>query len=213
MQLDQLDINTLAGDMGFSDLPESSTGSTKFTTDRLLDQHKFWAPGLQSAHLPGCSSLHKFHVAICGCQVTRACQEKEQLGERNGPRRLLLAQLVIAMEQLENGGTLIAVLHKPESFHTAQILHMFSGFSHLVLFKPQKVHAKRSSFYMVARRVQSRSDQASEAVRLWKKEWFTTTFGPGSPHKLSRKQLAAPECDGSSASHQKLTASVAWSRP
>jgi len=75
---------------------------------------------------------------------------------------------VIAMEHLKNNGTLIAVLHNPESLETAEILHIFSSFSDITLFKPDKAHAKRSSFYMVTKNVQPHIQAAIEAVETWK---------------------------------------------
>jgi hypothetical protein len=81
------------------------------------------------------------------------------------------------MEHLKNTGTLIAVLHKPESLDTAEILHTFSSFSDITLFKPDKAHAKRSSFYMVAKNVQSHSLAAVEAVKRGKRSGGSRHWG------------------------------------
>jgi hypothetical protein len=89
------------------------------------------------------------------------------------------------MEHLKNTGTLIAVLHKPESLDTAEILHTFSSFSDITLFKPDKAHAKRSSFYMVAKNVQSHSLAAVEAVKTWKEKWRVATLGSNDEYAVS----------------------------
>lgn len=157
MKLDLCDINTLAGDMGLSSIPESHPEASAFTVAKLLGQEEF-------------------DVIICGCQVTRN-QEREQWREHREAGRLQLAQLVIALEHLKSGGTLVAVMHKPEDIHTAEMLHIFSTFSEVSLFKPKRAHAKRSSFYMVAKNVAARHKQAIEAVEIWKREWIVSTLG------------------------------------
>jgi hypothetical protein len=39
---------------------------------------------------------------------------------------------------------MIVLLHKPEGMNTAEILHVFSQFSTVKLFKPEQSHAKRT---------------------------------------------------------------------
>ncbi|KAL7914918.1 hypothetical protein GGI35DRAFT_435570 [Trichoderma velutinum] len=157
VKLDLCDINTLAGDMGLTSIPENHPGASTFTVAKLLGQEMF-------------------DVVVCGCQVTRN-QELGEWRERREARRLELAQLVIALEHVKSGGTLVVVMHKPEEIHTAELLHIFSTFSEISLFKPQKAHAKRSSFYMVAKKVDTRNDQAIQAKEIWKKEWIESTLG------------------------------------
>ena len=155
LKLELRDINTLAGDLGLSSIPETHPGAQTLTVEKLLNGEAY-------------------DVAICGCQVTRTHQ-REQWREHLESRRLQLAQLVIAIEHLKDNGTLIAVLHKPESFDTTEILRLLSGFSDIALFKPGKAHAKRSSFYMVAKNV--RPQMAVKIVEAWKEEWRIATLG------------------------------------
>ncbi|UKZ72672.1 hypothetical protein TrVFT333_000305 [Trichoderma virens FT-333] len=157
MKLDLCDINTLAGDMGLTSIPETHPAASTFTVTKLLEQEMF-------------------DVVICGCQVTRN-QELEEWRENREAGRLQLAQLVIALEHVKSGGTLVAVMHKPEEIHTAELLQIFSTFSQISLFKPKRAHAKRSSFYMVAKNVDARNDQAIEAVETWRREWIDSTLG------------------------------------
>lgn len=60
------------------------------------------------------------------------------------------------------------------------------------LFKPTKVHAKRSSFYMVATRVDSRSPQAVKAIEEWRETWKIATFGTDEEFK---EVIRASEAD------------------
>lgn len=157
MKLDLCDINTLAGDMDLTSIPESHPAASTFTVTKLLGNELF-------------------DVVICGCQVTRN-QELEEWREHREARRLQLAQLVIALEHIKSGGTLVAVMHKPEEIHTAELLQTFSRFSEISLFKPKRAHAKRSSFYMVAKKIDTGSNQAIQAKEIWKKEWIDSTLG------------------------------------
>lgn len=168
LKLELRDINTLAGDLGLSSVPETHPGAETLTLEKLLGEELY-------------------DVAICGCQVTRT-QQREQWRVDREPRRLQLAQLVIAMEHLKDNGTLIAVLHKPESFDTAEILRLFSGFSNITLFKPVKAHAKRSSFYMVAKKV--RPLMAVETIEAWKEEWRIATLGSQNEYEVLTRRSA-----------------------
>ena len=63
--------------------------------------------------------------------------------------RLLIAQLIIALEYINRGGTLIVKFNHLESVITAQLVYMLDNFSEkLVVFKPG-TSAKRGSFYAV----------------------------------------------------------------
>ncbi|KFY21943.1 hypothetical protein V493_06973 [Pseudogymnoascus sp. VKM F-4281 (FW-2241)] len=168
LKLELRDINTLAGDLGLSSVPETHPGAETLTLEKLLGEELY-------------------DVAICGCQVTRT-QQREQWREHRESRRLQLAQLVIAMEHLKDNGTLIAVLHKPESFDTAEILRLFSGFSNITLFKPVKAHAKRSSFYMVAKKV--RPLMAVRTIEAWKEEWRIATLGSHNEYEILTRRSA-----------------------
>lgn len=86
------------------------------------------------------------------------------------------------MEHLKDNGTLIAVLHKPESFDTAEILRLFSSFSNITMFKPVKAHAKRSSFYIVAKKV--RPLMAIKTIEAWKEEWRIATLGSHNEYEI-----------------------------
>lgn len=156
LKVELLDINTLAGDLGLDSIPETHPGANTFVLPKLL-----------------CAET--YDVAICGCQTTRIQQREHWRAGLEG-RRLHLAQLVIAMDHLNDHGTLIVVSHRPEMLDTAEMLRVFCSFSDVVLFKPNKAHAKRSSFYMVAKDVRPRSQAAIEAVNGWREEWQMATL-------------------------------------
>jgi hypothetical protein len=54
------------------------------------------------------------------------------------------------------------------------------------MFKPVKKHAVKSSFYVVAKNVQSPSAELNIAVEGWKKEWHIVTFGTDAEYAENR---------------------------
>jgi hypothetical protein len=83
----------------------------------------------------------------------------------------------VSLQRIKQGGTVVALLHKLDAWDTIALLHKLSRFSTLELFKPEKKHAVKSSFYVVAKNVQSHSTESNMAVEGWKKEWHIATFG------------------------------------
>jgi hypothetical protein len=56
----------------------------------------------------------------------------------------------------------VILLHNIEAWNTCTLLKAFDSFSSIVLFKPEKKYATRSSFYLVAKNVQPESEPAKE---------------------------------------------------
>lgn len=71
---------------------------------------------------------------------------------------------------------MVVLLHKPETEPNLRLLATFSAFSNLQVFKPRKVHATRSSFYMIASNIQSKSSAAQAVVEQWKFQWRQMTL-------------------------------------
>jgi hypothetical protein len=46
----------------------------------------------------------------------------------------------------------------------------------IVVFKPKKFHAEKSSFYMVAKNVRSQSREATDAIESFRRSWLRCTF-------------------------------------
>jgi 23S rRNA U2552 (ribose-2'-O)-methylase RlmE/FtsJ len=152
-----LDITMLAGEMGVDQVPPTHPEQAQFLGDR---------PYLGQT----------FHLIFCDGQVLRTHKRAEHR-ERQEGLRLTVSQLVFALQRIRPGGTLVMLLHKIEAWHNTELLYRFSQFSSITLFKPEKKHAIRSSFYLVAKNVQPESDRAKEAVDVWKRAWWRATFG------------------------------------
>ncbi|WDK17053.1 hypothetical protein CGRA01v4_08336 [Colletotrichum graminicola] len=154
-----MDITMLVQDMGATDIPSNHPDSDHFIRQQQL--------GPQD----------KFHLVLCDGQVLRQHQEfRAQYRERCEARRLTATQLALGLEHLEPGGTMVVLLHKVEAWDTVLLLWKFSKFSTVRLFKPTKRHVNRSSFYMVASKVQSLSAAATAAIKVWKEVWRVATF-------------------------------------
>jgi 23S rRNA U2552 (ribose-2'-O)-methylase RlmE/FtsJ len=120
----------------------------------------------------------EFDLVFCDGQVLRTnAEHREESLEMYAASRLTSSQLILAMNRIKQGGTLIMLLHKVEAWDTIKLLATISDFSDIQLFKPSKIHAARSSFYLIAKNVQPTSPAALAAVEKWKKTWRQATFG------------------------------------
>lgn len=117
----------------------------------------------------------EYDLIICDGQTLRTQDLSESRRERE-PVRLTNAQLFLGLKRIKPGGTMIVLLHKAHAMSTFRIVHTFSGFSHIKLYKPTAAHRQRSSFYMVARGVQPTSKEGAEALEIFKNSWINATF-------------------------------------
>lgn len=116
-----------------------------------------------------------FELVVCDGQVLRTHQHG-----RNRDReilRLLTAQLILGLNRIKPGGTLIILLHKVDAWDNILLLQTLETFSKIRLYKPKKIHSLRSSFYLIAKNVLPESAPALEAIERWKSEWWQATFG------------------------------------
>lgn len=153
-----VDMNLLAADMGVENIPQVHEEAANFLPRMLPEGERI------------------FDLAICGGAMLRT-HERASYREQNEAVRLSATQLAMGMEHLREGGTMIVLLHKVEATRTVRLMHQFSTFSKVRLFKPSKAHNTRSSFYMVASGVQVLQPKAIAAVGGWKKIWQAATFG------------------------------------
>ncbi|KAF7548038.1 hypothetical protein G7Z17_g7311 [Cylindrodendrum hubeiense] len=160
LEVEFLDVTMLAGDMGITkeDIPVSHPDRDAFTIQRIF------------------SAQEKFDLAFCDGQVLRT-QQRSQWREPFEAYRLTKSQLALSLEHLKPGGTMVILLHKLEAWGSVKLLHTLSKFSNLKLFKHHRHHAMRSSFYAVAKNVQSDGELALEAIAEWKRAWKNASLG------------------------------------
>jgi hypothetical protein len=118
----------------------------------------------------------QYDLVLCDGQVLRT-QEREGYREACEATRLTNAQLILGLQRIKPGGTLIILLHKLETWHTVMLVRSFSTFVTIEVFKPAKTHAIKSSFYMIAKTVQPQSTEAQLALKGYRKLWHGATFG------------------------------------
>ena len=119
---------------------------------------------------------HRFDLIFCDGKVLRT-QPRPIYREGREVTRLAMSQLILALQRIQEGGTVIMLLHKIDSWHALEILYPFSKFASIEVFKPVKIHATRSSFYMIAKNIQPQHADAQAAVKSWKDAWWRATFG------------------------------------
>jgi 23S rRNA U2552 (ribose-2'-O)-methylase RlmE/FtsJ len=152
-----LDVTMLAADLGMNEIPEDHPDKNNFLPKQFDD-------------------ARAFDIVLCDGQVLRTHERAAYRGECE-TRRLAVSQLVLGLEHLRPGGTMIILMHKLEAPGVVEMLHQFHQFSWIQLFKPTKAHAKRSSFYLVATNIQVEYPQAIASVQEWKRTWEIATFG------------------------------------
>lgn len=157
IQVCSLDITMLAAEMGVTNIPSEHPDAANFLLDRLFHDETF-------------------DLAFCDGQVLRT-HPRAEYREHREAWRLLTSQLVLAFQRIKKDGKIVVLLHKLDRWNTIRLLYILSNFSLLQLFKPKKKHALRSSFYVVAGRIQSESPQCRAAIAIWKEEWHIATFG------------------------------------
>lgn len=95
--------------------------------------------------------------------------------------RLAISQIILALEGIKRGGTLIMKLSRPDHLYTARILWMLDQVStDLQACKPLTMHRDRGSFYAIALGVGLR-EPAGPALpsflHAFQKLWVELTFG------------------------------------
>ncbi|KAI0793578.1 hypothetical protein C8Q74DRAFT_1215152 [Fomes fomentarius] len=76
--------------------------------------------------------------------------------------RLLVSQLIIALEAVSPGGTILIRLSHIECFPAAQLIYMLDALADsIVVHKPRVMHAMRGTFYVIAKGVNGESARAA----------------------------------------------------
>ncbi|CAG8297604.1 unnamed protein product [Penicillium nalgiovense] len=152
-----LNLTMLAADMDVDQIPEGHEDAENFLP-RQFEEGRL------------------FDLVVCDGQVLRE-HSSAPYGENREARRMAITQLALGLQHLRPGGTMIALLHRFETWNTVNLIWKFHKISSVRLFKPKSCYTKRSTFYMVATNVESQRPEAIEAVKLWKSIWRIATFG------------------------------------
>jgi 23S rRNA U2552 (ribose-2'-O)-methylase RlmE/FtsJ len=110
-----LDVTMLAEDMGLPSIPHEHPDARNFLPSQF-------------------DPRQSFDLIICDGQVLRN-HDRASYRERTEASRLSLAQLTLALDHMNPGGTMIVLLHKVEALATVQLLYTFDKFASVQLFK------------------------------------------------------------------------------
>ncbi|KAF8532295.1 hypothetical protein JB92DRAFT_3104091 [Gautieria morchelliformis] len=152
--------------------------------------------GVRYRSPPGSSALSQVPFAPRGFQLVILDGQHRRPQESSSTHpwdidRLLIAQLIIGLESLERGGTLLAKLSHLESATTARLVYMLDTLSkRIVVFKPY-VHGTRNSFYAVAIGVGRGQEWEKRAwyLKNLKKVWWHMTYdGPNNEGRWLKEE-------------------------
>ena len=152
------DITMLHQEFRITDLPEAHP---EFS---LLDDSLLWTD--KTFDLIFCDGqalrTHKAHIAQHRRQVEAI--------------RLTVSQLILAMQRIKSGGTLIVTLHNLGAYDSIKIVSIFDRAAKIQIFKPISAHQKNGTFYLIAKEVQPGHLEVVAALKEWKKIWKALTF-------------------------------------
>lgn len=164
------DVTMFAAEYGVSDIPKDHPDFEKLVSRRPF-------------------AGETFDLVFCDGQVLRAqTPHVAKYREENKATRLTCSQLILGLQRLKPGGTFIILLHKPEMWNTVKLLSLLDTISEIQLLKPTVAHKTRSSFYLVAKNVQSQNPEALRAIADWKSTWKKLTFPPSLEEKEQEQQ-------------------------
>lgn len=173
-QMEFMDVTMLAGEMGLAmtDIPSQHPEAKKLVYDHIFPD------------------VDEFDLVFCGGVPTRNHRAYQApYREFVEGRRLAVSQLVVALNHIREGGTIVMLMHRPETWTTCQLMYMLSKFSEIRAFKPRSAHRTKSSFYLVATNVKPHSDEAQDAVCRWKDAWKRLTISTESIHDTTMAEL------------------------
>ena len=151
VNIEFMDITMLSAEMGFPGL--------------VLQDHPAASKFSNTIPYEG----RKFDLIFCDGQVLVS---KEPEGEFNHrATRLTCAQLVLALQRVKPGGTMVMLEHQTHRPQVVRLIEAFSHFSRVRLVKPYPMHAKRNSYYLVAKGIIPGHDRARRLVRDLKALW------------------------------------------
>ena len=152
-----LDITMLAMKFGVTEIPVNHPEGAYFSTVRLFP----W---------------ETFDIVFCNGQVLRTHLRAEHCTSRE-PTRLIVSQLIFALQRIKKGGSLVVLLHKADAWPSVRLTYQMSRFAQVQLYKPRIAHTTRGSFYLIAKNVQPESEAGKKALKEWKETWRCATFG------------------------------------
>ena len=150
-----MNLTMLAAELGFPDLASQNHPSAS----------KF------SSHIPYAG--RQFDLIFCDGHVLPSSEPEQEA--KSQALRLADAQLVMGLQRIKSAGTIVVLLHQAYNPRVLRLLEAFDEISQITLFKPPFCHAKRTSFYLVAKNVDPQHKVARRLLRNMRKSWRIRT--------------------------------------
>ncbi|KAJ6028387.1 hypothetical protein N7540_003963 [Penicillium herquei] len=114
-----------------------------------------------------------FDLVICDGQVVAG--RYDESNSKHAATRLSCAQIILGLQRIKPDGTFVMLLHQTYRPQVVRLLEAFSHFSNITLFKPAPCHAKRNSFYLVAKKMNPHHERACGLLCDLKSSWRACT--------------------------------------
>ena len=169
-------------------LSVSQGGHEYLLDDHLRDRFELHIADLTYYQLGpfqlGDPKLQDFPLSVRNQSFDLVIVDGHHLTKREGIRpwdrdRLLVSQMIIALQSVKRGGNVVIKLGKPEDGCTAKILFMLDTIcAELVTCKPISMHKNRSTFYAICKGMDVGSEEGKWAYFLdhLKELWVEITF-------------------------------------
>ena len=90
--------------------------------------------------------------------------------------RLTVSQLILAMQRIKSGGTLIMTFKSLSSYDTIKIISIFDRAARIQVYKSVSEYKKNGTFYLIAKELQPGHPEVVAALKEWKRIWKALTF-------------------------------------
>lgn len=154
-------------------LPQGKEYPEEFPDKPAFDNNPPLPPHLQFP--PSKPSDRVYDIVLTSSRYLRRCVHAQLRPWEAG--RLQVSQLILGLSFVKPGGSMLIVLHNLESWNTFATVYNLSRIANITLYKPEKCHAIRSSFHLIATNVQPELEVCKVWVEKLKQAWYTMTFG------------------------------------
>ena len=152
--------------------PQGKNYPEEFPDKLAFDNNQPLPPHLQSP--PSKPSDRVYNIVISDGALLRI-HKHAQLRHWEATR-LQVCQLILGLSFVKPGGSMLILLHHLDSWNTATTVYNFSRFATIRLYKPELAYGIRSSFYLIATKVQPELDVCQAWIEELKRAWYTMTF-------------------------------------
>ncbi|TGZ79219.1 hypothetical protein EX30DRAFT_373177 [Ascodesmis nigricans] len=121
-------------------------------------------------------AMLRFDLVFCDAQMLRTQERGEHRGHLVERIRLRASQILIALGRIKQGGTMVMLLNHMEAPQCIDIIRDIDSISEVTVWKPEKIWGVKSTFYLIAKKVRSASDEAKKLLEKYRELWRKATL-------------------------------------